>query len=269
MMIKLFKNMVVFSLFISPVAFAQNAPVVSIAPPTSNSSGSINNNAQPPLTMDQRLAVLERQLSAMNQIDLVNQVNHLEQQVQDLQGQVQVLSHSLQTVQTQTTSQYADIDKRLQQKSGSDKDNNSATTPADPNQAITSEDSTSSEKALYDSAYKNIKAQKNTEAMLGFKKYLVKYPTGDHAVDAHYWLGQIYILKGDDVSVQHAITEFNTVIKKYPDSDKAKESSLKLGFAYLLQNKTKEAKAQFRKILKDYPGTSTAQLAEARLAQLS
>jgi TolA-binding protein len=58
------------------------------------------------------------------------------------------------------------------------------------------------------------------------------------------------------------------VIKKYPKSDKVKEANLKLGFAYLLQNKDKEAKLQFKKVMKEYPGTSTAQLAQARLAQL-
>ncbi|MDX2164084.1 MAG: outer membrane protein assembly factor BamD, partial [Gammaproteobacteria bacterium] len=74
---------------------------------------------------------------------------------------------------------------------------------------------------------------------------------------------------GDDKSVKAAVSEFDTVIKKYPKSDKSKEASLKLGFAYLLQNKNADAKIQFKKVIKQYPGTSVAKLAEARLAQLS
>lgn len=275
------KKLILISCLLSPLAFADSAPVMSItpaSPPADTSTDAAPATPVPaspamPLTLDQRVAVLERQLSAMNQIDLVNQVSQLEQQVQDLQGQVQVLSHSLQTVQTQTTSQYADLDQRLQKVT---------TTPVAPvattsDAPVTTTDTTDTnntdtkitEKSMYDAAYKNIREQKNADGITSMKKYLEKYPDGKYASNAHYWLGQLYILKGDNASVKDAVFEFNTVIKKYPKSNEAKEASLKLGFAYLLQNKSIEAKDQFKKVVKDFPGTSVAQLAQARLAQLS
>jgi len=254
---------------LSPLVFADEAPVESITAATPQSSAPVVTAAAAApstLTLDQRVAVLERQISTMNQIDLVNQMTHLEQQVQDLEGQVQVLSHTLQTAQAQSTSQYADLDKRLQ--------NASVKTPAaaDSDPVTTTPSTTSApadEKTLYDAAYKNIKEQKNSDGIDGLKKYLSQYPNGKYATSAHYWLGQLYILKGDDKSIDQAVSEFTTVIKKYPKSEKAKESNLKLGYAYLLQNKNQAAKEQFKKVMKEYPGTSTAQLAEARLAQLS
>ena len=262
------RKLILVGCLFSPLAFADEAPVESITAATSSSSAPIATAAptQPALTLDQRVAVLERQISTMNQIDLVNQMTHLEQQVQDLEGQVQVLSHTLQTAQAQSTSQYADLDKRLQ--------NASVKTPAPVASApaVPAVDTAApeqDEQTLYDAAYKNIKEQKNAEGIEGMKKYLTQYPNGKYAASAHYWLGQLYILKGDNKSIKQAVSEFDIVIKKYPKSDKVKESNLKLGFAYLLQNKNQAAKAQFHKVMKEYPGSSTAQLAEARLAQLS
>jgi tol-pal system protein YbgF len=270
-----FRNFLLLSLVISPLAFADEAPVESLSPGSASASApvstSVVSSPSSTLTTDQRIAVLERQISTMNQIDLVNQMSHLEQQVQDLEGQVQVLSHSLQTVQTQTTSQYADLDKRLQtEKTATTTAAASDSSAASDTQAAPSDaDTHTDEKTLYEAALKNMKAQKNADAISDMKKYLAKYPDGQHAANAHYWLGQLYILKGDDSSVKAAVSEFNTVIKKYPKSDKVKESNLKLGFAYLLQNKNQEERTQFHKVIKQYPGTATAQLAEARLAQLS
>lgn len=281
----LIRKIILVGCIISPLAFADPAPVVSItpaSPPADTSTDAAPATPVPvspamPLTLDQRVSMLERQLSAMNQIDLVNQVSQLEQQVQDLQGQVQVLSHTLQTVQTQTTSQYADLDQRLQKATtatpaSTSTSTSTATTATTSGTPVTPKDTTDtkiSEKDLYGAAYKNIREQKNADGIAGMKKYLDKYPDGKYASNAHYWLGQLYILKGDDKSIKDAVIEFNTVIKKYPDSKENKEASLKLGFAYLLQNKSIEAKAQFKKVIKEFPGTSAAQLAEARLAQLS
>jgi len=252
--------------FISPLALADVAPVMSITPVSQNGEAQMQVQAAP-LDVNQRVAVLERQMAAMNQIGLLTQVNNLQQEVQNLQGQVQVLTHTDQTLQAQSTSQYADLDNRLQERGGLkplvpvpvvapvplDK---SASAPAD------------SDQDLYEKAYANIQQQNSPKAITGLNTYLTQYPTGQYAANAHYWLGQLYVTKGDSVSVGKAVTEFQTVINQYPQSDKIKDASLKLGYAYLLQNKNIDAKAQFQKVMKDYPGSSAAQLAETRLAQL-
>ncbi|MDX2164942.1 MAG: YbgF trimerization domain-containing protein, partial [Gammaproteobacteria bacterium] len=238
------KKLILLSFLASPLVFADNAPVVAITPVTAtaaNNSSAAATTSTSTLTIDQRVAVLERQISAMNQIDLVNEMSRVEQQIQDLQGQVQVLSHTLQTVQSQTTSQYADLDKRLSDAQPAAIPATTTSTATDSKDSNNPTDS-EAEKKLYDAAYKNIREQKNAAGIAGMKKYLDKYPDGQNAPNAHYWLGQIYLLKGDDKSVKAAVSEFDTVIKKYPKSDKSKEASLKLGFAYLLQNKNADAK---------------------------
>lgn len=271
------KTLILLSFFVSPWVLADEAaaPVVAITPaPADTVPVPQNVPASSPavstLPLDQRVAVLERQISAMNQIDLVNQMTRVEQQIQDLQGQVQVLSHTLQTLQSQTTNQYADLDKRLQTESTPSAPSTSSSTPAAKGTSkSTVASDPKAEQKIFNAAYKDIREQKNTAGIEGMKKYLTKYPDGQYAPSAHYWLGQVYLLKGDDKSVKNAVTEFDTVIKNYPKTDKARDASLKLGFAYLLQNKTSDARHQFKKVMKDYPGTSAAEIAKARLAQLS
>ena len=76
----------------------------------------------------------------------------------------------------------------------------------------------------------------------------------------------MYLLQGEG---KDAAKEFETVINQYPKNSKIKDANLKLGFAYLLQSKVSQAKVQFKKVMKLYPHTATAELARARLAQIS
>ena len=237
---------------VCPTAWADDAPVVSITPVDNDASVNVNNTLNN-LPLDQRVGILERQISAMNQVGLLNQVNTLQQSVQDLQGKVQVLNHTLETLQAQSTSQYADLDARLIQNKPVNNVNSS---------------NNNNEKTLYQKAYASIQAKHNAEGLTQMKNYLAQFPHGEYAANAHYWLGQLYVLKGDSVSLNHAVTEFKGLIAQYPTSDKIKDATLKLGYVYVLQNQNTQAKAQFRKVMKDYPGTSDAQLAESRLAQL-
>jgi tol-pal system protein YbgF len=286
-------------LTVSPILFAdEDAPVVAAVPADDQSTQvSDSGGAQPPvstptptaavdtsgMSIDQRVAILERQMAAANQINTMNQVNDMQQQLQELQGQLEELSHTVQTLKTQATSQYADVDQRLRklegtgggqasQASGSAASSSSpssiavtpaATTTANQNQTIT--DASIGAERAYQSAYDKVKNGNYSEGIIGMQKFLTQYPTSSYVPNAHYWLGQMHLLKGDGKS---AAKEFDLVINQYPQDQKVKDATLKLGFAYLLQNKSSEAKAQFKKVMRLYPGTSTAQLAEARLAQM-
>jgi len=262
------------SLFIATtLSYADEAPVMSVTPSTADAANASDMNAAPvdtsSMSLDQRVAVLERQVGAMNQINLMNQLNDLQQQMQELQGQVEQLSHSLQTLQTQNTSQYSDLDQRLKKLEGPGISASTTPPAAAASTAVATPAakpiSSADEETAYESAYEKVKGGKYNEAIASLSQFLTQYPQGTYAPNAHYWLGQMYLLKGDG---QSAAKEFTTVISQYPQNQKIKDANLKLGFAYLLQNKNAQAKAQFRKVMKAYPGTSTAQLAEARLAQL-
>jgi len=275
----LYRSVFLLGLFCAPLvlAFADEAPVVPAVPsdgqdqgappslqnnpPASSASTAIDTSGMP---LEERVTILERQMAAANQINLMNQVNNLQQQLQELQGQTEELSHTLQTLQTQSTSQYADLDQRLRKlevKSGQA----AASLPPDNSGNIQVTDQTIGADQAYQSAYDKVKSGNYTVGIAAMQKFLTQYPSSIYAANAHYWMGQMYLLKGDG---KGAAKEFDVVIDQYPQNQKAKDAALKLGFAYFLQNKTSDAKAQFKKVMRLYPGTSTAQLAEARLAQM-
>jgi tol-pal system protein YbgF len=121
------------------------------------------------------------------------------------------------------------------------------------------------EQEIYQTAYGQIKAKKYSDAAETLQKMLQKYPSGQFAANAHYWLGELYGLMGKN---EQAVTEFTTVVKNYPDSSKIADAQLKLGLLYAAQFKWPDAKTSFKKVIANYPGTASARLASEQLKQI-
>ena len=86
------------------------------------------------------------------------------------------------------------------------------------------------EQQIYQTAYNLIKAKKYSDAVDALQGMLKKYPSGQFASNAHYWLGELYGLMGKN---DLALTEFGTVIETYPDSPRVSDAQLKVGLIYL------------------------------------
>lgn len=121
------------------------------------------------------------------------------------------------------------------------------------------------EQQIYQTAYDLIKAKKYNDAIAALQKMLQKYPTGQFAANAHYWLGELYNLL--DKKDQSAV-EFSTVVKNYPDSPKVSDAQLKLGLIFVGQFKWPDAKVAFKKVVTRYPGTASARLAAEQIKQI-
>lgn len=121
------------------------------------------------------------------------------------------------------------------------------------------------EQQIYQNAYNLIKAKKYDDAVSTLKNMLQKYPSGQFAANAHYWLGELYNLMNNN---SQSAAEFNRVISDYPDSPKVSDAQLKLGLIYVSQSKWSDAKAALRKVVNRYPGTASARLAAEQLKQI-
>lgn len=86
-------------------AFA-DAPIISQL-----SQGSSDTTAS--LTLEQRLQLLENKVQYYERSDVVLEMQHLREQVQMLQGQLEEHAHSLQQLTRQQTEFYSDFDRRL------------------------------------------------------------------------------------------------------------------------------------------------------------
>jgi tol-pal system protein YbgF len=132
-----------------------------------------------------------------------------------------------------------------------------ATVPGQPNVA--------EEQKIYQTAYNLIKAKNYNEAVNILQNMLKKYPSGQFASNAHYWLGELYGLMGKN---DNALSEFNVVLRSYPKSPRVSDAQLKVGLIYAAEFNWVRAKAAFRRVITHYPNTSSARLASEQLKQI-
>jgi tol-pal system protein YbgF len=260
------------------------------ARPNTATTPTIQSRAQqyfsPRLSMQQRVSKLEQQVA--NQMDLPQQLSDLQQQVQELNGKLDVAMQTIKQLREQQKSMYQDLDNRVANKAQVDQPpanqlpvnqpvatNNpavqTAATPVVANNVVTStpaaptSSSFLSEQDAYLAGYNQIKNRDYAKAKIALQNYLQKYPQGQYAVNAHYWLGELYLISNDTTK---SITEFKTIIQKYPNDPKVANAKLKLGFIYFDSGELTKAKTQLLAVKKEYPGTKVAELAADRLSMI-
>lgn len=257
-----------------------------------------------PLSTSERLTRLERQMTNLQSSNPAAKAESLQKEVQTLRGQVEELTHQLQVAMNQQKAMFSDLDKRVSDAVSAKPlkvaEENSDAPSAHPRDTLqtsaklpkTMSEATSSakvnkptsqtrdvtaksvsveqpnvaeEQQIYQTAYDLIKAKKYNEAINTLQKMLQKYPTGQFAANAHYWLGELYGLLNKN---EQSAAEFAKVVDKYPDSPKVSDAHLKLGLIYIGQLKWDDARDVFKKVVKLYPGTSSARLASEQLKQI-
>ena len=115
----------------------------------------------------------------------------------------------------------------------------------------------SGEQAAYKQAYGFLKARKIPDAKNALKKFLLNYPQGLYAANAHYWLGEVHLLESE---LPEAAIEFLAVVEQYPGHRKVNDATFKLGKVYHLQNQPEKAKVLLQQIAKG--SDSSARLAQ-------
>lgn len=272
---------------ITTLSFAEEAPVFDADhdnyPPAFDSSSDavpLDETPAPPHrpTAAERLAKLELELNNLQQANSPRKLETLQTEVQSLRNQVEELSHHLEELQTQQKTIYTDLDNRINQLlAKADEKADHTEKPAAssqvnaapiPKKSITNnvdQPNSAEEQRIYQTAYDLIKAKKYQSAITTLQKMLQKYPSGQFAANAHYWLGELYGLLNQN---EQSADEFSTIVKNYPESPKVSDAQLKLGLIYIAQFKWNDAKDAFRKVVNQYPGTASARLATEQLKQI-
>ena len=236
------------------------------------------------LSEAERVTVLERQVANLQ--GNTGQLQSLQKELADLKGRTEVLEHDLAQANDQLKQQYKDFDARLDNAVKSNKANvptDSGTTknakkaaelasneqametPSDNEHPASAAD-IKAEEMEYQKALALLKARDYPRAIPKLRNFLSKYPTGEHAPYAHFWIAEIHLLQNQPDT---AIAEYRKILVDFPKSDKVPMAQLKLGFAYQDQGGVAKARAQYQKVIKTYPGTPVAKLATQKLAELS
>jgi len=246
-----------------------------------NDSGgnATNSDDVPPsssLTQGQRIDRLEQQVDNLQHAEGGTKLNHFQEEIQTLRGKVEELTHQLEQMQVRQQTMYTDLDRRIGAKSaplpvippvGHKKAAVTATSTAIASSvpSKSAQPNVAEEQQTYQLAYDLIKSEKYDQAIAALQSMLHKYPSGQFAANAHYWLGELYGLQGKNTL---SATEFQTVLKQYPGSPRIADAGLKLGLIFAAELKWREAKAAFKNVINRYPGTASARLASEQLKQI-
>lgn len=221
--------------------------------------------------------------STKNSATLIAKIQSLQQEVQELRGQLEVQAHDLKLLQQQQVAFYKDLDARLGGNASSkvaankpslDLDSGSRTPPPAVTKTATtpapipvpvnpvSRANPADEQISYLAAYELVTSKRYDDAINAMNTFAQKYPRGGYTANAQYWLGELYLVKKDYAkSIEH----FNLVLQQFPTSSKSAASMLKVGYAYAAMGNKDEARKFLQQVVRAYPNSPTAQLASSKL----
>jgi len=123
---------------------------------------------------------------------------------------------------------------------------------------------------LYNDAYNAYLNNNFDGSAAGFKSYLSKFPSGDMAESAYFYLGESLYLKEhwSDAALAYA-----TVLEKFPKSTRIPAARLKYAMSLLKmpedKGKQPEAMKYLHSVVKDFPSSQEAKTAKDYIARLS
>ncbi|MEE9304213.1 MAG: tol-pal system protein YbgF [Thiotrichaceae bacterium] len=229
--------------------------------------------------------------------ELAQKVDALGREIDQLRGENEKLNYELGQLKSNQKKGFLAIDERLEKK-------RSVSTPAKPVKPVTqgaqtkppvtvatkavpakptakpkpvkptqkpasskptpTKTSANGEKAEYNNAYQTLKGDRQA-GINAFTAFLAKYPTSPLAENAHYWIGEAKYAKKN---YKGAIDSFVVVLNKYKSGRKAPDAAVKLGYSFYALKDWTLARRTFNDVLRYFPGSNAAKLAQARLDRM-
>ena len=228
--------------------------------------------------LEQRVDRLEQLMQSRGLVEMLTRLEQLQQEVQQLRGEVEVQGHTLKQLKQRQRDLYLDVDRRLQQlESGSA----GAPAPAAPaGQAGASPDTAPEpetaapapagadgmqQRQAYQQALDILREGRYMQAAEAFSGFLTANPDSAYAANAQYWLAESYYVTRQ---FPRALEEFRTVVEQYPDSNKVADARLKIAFIHYEMSEWDAARKALEGVIETYPESTAARLAEERLLRL-
>jgi len=210
-------------------------------------------------------------------------MQNLQEEVRMLRGLVEELTYELQQVKQRQLDDYLDLDRRLGVGRQANESNvtDSLIAQTNPLDLVDAQDSLtiavgvntkgdvsvsplpgalelvvdqSLVKDDYNAASKKLLKERDIEgAAIALKRHLETYPGSPFAANAHYWLGEIYLLQGD---IELARQSFTNIVERHTDHPKAMDSSFKLGKIYFQLGEVERARDLLEQVSKSEGGVA-------------
>ena len=120
-------------------------------------------------------------------------------------------------------------------------------------------------KEAYRNAYTAYRKGLYKKAISLFTEFAEKYPKHDLADNSQYWIGESYYAMKDYKS---ALQAFKKVTELYGGGNKMPDALLKIGYSYCILKDYQNARTFLTQVIKDYPFSSSARLAEVKLRKI-
>lgn len=125
--------------------------------------------------------------------------------------------------------------------------------------------SSQGEQEAYIKAVEPLKQRRFEEASVALTDFLARYPQSANADKAHFWLAETHYVNRN---IPAALAEFQSVLKDYPKSSKVPGALLKIGYIQDDAKDPKAARITLEEIIRRFPESGEARLAQARLDQM-
>ena len=199
--------------------------------------------------------------------NLFYQIQQLQQEVMMLNGKVEEQAHELRSLKEQSLERYVDLDKRIAgggaagvapgSASGSNGSSGAGTAVVTPVSGNSNVAEQAGEGDAYRSAYALVRAQKFNDATSAFKQFLQDYPAGKYAPNAHYWLGELYLVM-QPADLESSRQAFMLLLSQYPDNSKAPDAMYKLGKVYFLKGNREKAREYLDRVIAQYGSSNSS-----------
>ena len=201
--------------------------------------------------------------------NLFLQVQRLQEEVRRLNGEVEEQAHELRQLREQSLQRYMDLDKRLSEGVVSFRRylrRRCQRHRRRRNREPAGNDSRGEqpgEKIAYDAAYSLVANRQFEEAVPAFKEFLREYPKGRYAPNAHYWLGELYLVT-EPQDLEASRQAFALLISEYPEHDKTADALYKLGRVQFMKGNREKAREYLDLVVNQYESSDPAVVKLAR-----
>ncbi|MDE2461179.1 MAG: tol-pal system protein YbgF, partial [Gammaproteobacteria bacterium] len=176
--------------------------------------------------LEARVGRLDQVFNNRSLVNLSQNQESLQQQVDELRGDIQVLQHDQQLSVKQQRDLYSDLDKRLQKLElgvGAGGSSAAGAGAAPTAGTATGAAVAGGDQAAYQQNFNLLKQGRYQDAITGFTNFIQQYPSSPLVPNAEFWMGEAHYQMSD---FQGALVNYQAVVQGYPNSNKAPDALL-------------------------------------------
>ena len=207
---------------------------------------------------------------------LILRVQQLEADVRMLTGLLEEATQALRALEAQSLERYVDLDRRLSVGARPQEENVATAGPGSNipasgespgnTQSERAGEAEEGEEAAYRAAYELVREREFDTAVSAFMEFLSDYPFGRYAPNAHYWLGELYLVI-DPPDPELARQNFKLLLDQYPADQKVPDALYKLGRVQFIKGNRQRSREYLDEVIREYPSHAAAQLARQFLLE--